>query len=74
MVIDVPVPQANDILGALYQLYQHVESHGQLLAPRCPARAHSNRCADDVLRLSAYTVEVTAHSPPWGSVKWCQLT
>jgi len=30
-VIGVPVPQANDILGVSYQLYQHVETNDTAL-------------------------------------------
>ncbi|KAH8979110.1 hypothetical protein EDB86DRAFT_3248594 [Lactarius hatsudake] len=68
MVVGVPLPQPNVILGATYQLYHHVEVNdtaprAQLLAP-CTARAHSNRRADNVLRLSAYAVGNIAHSPP----------
>ncbi|KAH9167586.1 subtilisin-like protein [Lactarius sanguifluus] len=60
-VIDVSVSQANRILGASYQLYQHVETNDKVLRTMSyslpealHAWAYTNYCPDDLLRLSAH--------------------
>ncbi len=71
-VSDVSVSRANDILGASYQHYRHVETNGtvlRMISYSLPEALHGyiQRRADDLLRLSAHGGNETADASQRGS-------
>lgn len=70
-VTDVLVSQANELLGASYQLYQHNRDvqddypHSRLCSPRGAAYAHSSCRTNDVLDLVKHAAADSTQALCW---------